>query len=248
MFGAPLNFEDQSSHCQSRDAHTQAHAQTEEFAVEVNRRTKAAHAFDNLTTPTMSGGLYGHSEQVLPGLIWYRFDQGYFEDKPLWFKSLKPSATGSTLGWKDLNQVGPGDTTPDTLPIGKKVSFSMLIKGYFVPKVTGLHIFALGSDDSSYLWWGKHATTVTQDKTLGSASISLPGTRDRQKWFQVMALQMTAGTAYPLSIMYGQNLGAWHLVFGFLASGQSKYTTDGTGYFYGRVAAGTTIAASVQIV
>lgn len=252
MFGAPLKFEGQASLCQPQGAHPQApahahaHPHAEDFTED--RKTKAALSFANLTTPTMSGGLYGHSDQALPGLIWYRFDQGYFEDKPLWFKYLKPSATGSTLGWTDLNQVGPGDNTPDTLPIGKKVSFSILIKGYFVPKVTGAHYFIMGSDDSSYLWWGQDAATVTQDKTMGTAIISLPGKRSRERWWQLVTLRMTAGTAYPLSIMYGQNLGAWHLVFAFKAPDQDKPTQDGTGYFYGRVAAGTTIAASVEVV
>lgn len=244
MFGAPLNFE-QAPHSRSQGP------QTEGFTVasEATRKRKAAEAFANLTTPTMSGGLYGQTDEPLPGLIWFRYDQGYFEDKPLWFQNMKPTATGSTQGWTDLNQVGPGDTTPATLPIGKTDSFSMLIKGYFVPKTTGVHQIILGSMDSSYLWWGAPAATLTQDKTLGTASISLPGKKKiGQKWWQIQHVQMTAGTAYPLSIMYGLDIGVWHLFFAFVAPGQSQFTQDLTGYIYGRVATGTTIAASVEIV
>lgn len=181
------------------------------------------------------------SDTASPGLLWYRFDQGYFEDKPLWFKSLKPTAYGSTRGWVDLNQVGPGDTTPNTLPIGKKTYFSMLLKGYFVPKMTGVHLFSLASDDASYMWWGVHAITQTYDKTAGSASIVIPGTRDKTSSCSV-ALKLTAGTAYPLSIMYGQSVGAWHLHFQFTPPGLETPIVDGTDYLFNRVPKSTKVA------
>lgn len=240
MIGAPLEFTEcfSSSHSLSASdlSPTSAEMHAEAAAM------KALMAWSLVTSPSMTGSLPGQ-DQARPGLIWYRYDQGYFADEPTWFKSLQPSAGDKTQGWTDLNQVGPKDGTPGTLPIAKTVLFSMLIKGYFVPKMTGIHHFTLSSDDASYLWWGANAAVSTPNKKTSSASIALPGVHALVTGS--VSLIMTAGTAYPLSIMYGQGSGNWHLQFSFVPPATSVSSSDGTGYYYAIVAPGTVVAGDV---
>lgn len=207
-------------------------------------RSKAMQAFSDATTPSMTAGVYGTPpDTVLPGLIWYRYDQGYFADNPAWFKSLTYSAADRTFGWADMNHVGPGDNTPNYLPIGQTSAFSLLVRGYFIPKTTGVHIFKLGSDDASYLWWGSEAAVPTPSKTVMTASIALPG--EHPLIFGSVSLNMAAGTAYPLSIMYGQNRGGYGFKFSFVSPG-SPETTDGTGYYFSDLPSNTIVASAVK--
>lgn len=193
----------------------------------------------------MKPGVEGLPDRVAPGLMWYRFDQGYFNDNPKWFKNLNPTSGDVTLGWSGLNLIGPGpgDDSTNTLPVSQSENFSFLIKGYFVPKVSGIHRFTLGSDDASFMWWGAAATVATAEKNIHDASISNPGVHPPIQ--ASVSFNMSAGTAYPLAIMYGQKSGGYNLTFAFTPPGGQE-TNDGTGVYYSMVTSDTVIASALR--
>lgn len=207
------------------------------------RQFKAEQAFGDATAPSMTASVEGLPDRASPGLIWYRYDQGYFNDNPKFFQSLKPTVGGVTMGWKDLKHVEPSDITSNFLPINQYERFSFLIKGYFVPKTSGIHMFTLGSDDASYMWFGSAATVATANKSFRDASISLPGIHGVVT--KSVSFNLSAGTAYPMAIMYGQGGGGYNLQFSYAPPG-GQSTTDGTGVFYCIVTSDTVIASAVR--
>lgn len=210
---------------------------------------KAAQVWFTQTSPSVTGvvDMGDDPNNSFPGLFWYRFDQGYFANNPLWFTGLQASAFNQTSGWGTLDQLfsqpvshGP----PAALPNGQ-VSFSLLVKGYFIPMVTGIHQFMLECADAGYMWLGGPATASTTDKSIRSASIAIPGNHARTS--RSVSYKLIAGTAYPLSIMYGQNAAGGDLHFSFTPPYSSAKILDGTGYFFSLLALNTVVATSVMV-
>lgn len=233
MIGAPLDFNECFS---QEDLPPPQDTYEEEIARE---KAMSMWVYDTAPSMTTLPGLDWVG--FVPGLVWYRYDQGYFADDPTWFTaSLTPSAVSLTRGWEEE---GPQDMKQNPTPV--PTVFSALFKGYFIPRTTGVHRFTLASGNASHLWWGQSAATEAQSKTLASASISLPGFHRLVRGST--SLLMNSGTAYPLSIMYGQNTGPgiWNLRFSFTVPGSSTVTTDGDGYFFAILPEDTVISADV---
>lgn len=165
---------------------------------------------------------------TVPGLKWARYDQGYFKDSPSWFQGLTASATGITNGWTDINQK-PLSKSQGFLPIAQYIQFSFLISGTFVAQKSGIHTFQMSSDDASYMWIGPDALVDTSSALTSNAAIKAPGEHPNQG--SSVAVDMVAGQAYPLRIMYGQNMGDWNLRFSY-STPDGGNTTDGTGHFF----------------
>lgn len=183
-------------------------------------------------------------DSARPGLIWYRFDGGNFLDDPKWFMANDMTAGGKALTWKEGE--APVDLNPHA--IETPPMFSLLIKGYFVPRTTGLHRFTLESRSACYLWMGQSATVRTADKMMSSAAIALPGTHGLVKGS--VTFSMTAGMAYPLSLMYGQTTGpgVWNMRLSFTDPASSTETTDGTAYYFAILQKDTVVSADLVVV
>lgn len=166
--------------------------------------------------------------EMLSGLSWGRFDQGYFADSPAFFGGILFSASGFTSGWLGVSQT-TGTQPAGYLPISQNSQFSFLISGFFIPKVTGTHVLSMASDDASYLWLGPNALGLATSLSLSNASISLPGTHGVIPGST--SVSMVAGTAYPLFIMYGQGGGGYNLQLTYTPPGGNS-TSDGTQVFY----------------
>lgn len=163
--------------------------------------------------------------KLQPGLIWARYDQGYFNDNIDWFSGLTPSATGRTEGWTSINHT-PGDTAAGQLPTSKTTEFSFTISGYFVPQTSGSHSFVLASDDAAYFWMGSDATKAP---TTSNTSINNGGLHGLVPIKTDVTL--TAGQVYPILIMYGQNFGEFALQFVYSTPG-APMTATGKGFFF----------------
>lgn len=164
-----------------------------------------------------------------PGLSWFRYDQGYFNDQPSAFRGLTPSESGTTNGWNDLDRT-PGGRTAGFLPISKTSKFSFVVSGMFVPLKTGAHKFLLSSDDASYMWIGSGAVGDFTTFSTSSAKINLGGLHGNNT--QSVDMDMLAGQAYPLLIMFGQNEGGFNLEFAFKVPDRDSFISDGTAYFF----------------
>lgn len=166
-----------------------------------------------------------------PGLGWFRYDSGYFNDDLSFFKSKYNGASdvGMTTGWAGVNQV-VGDSNSMYLPISSANGSTFVISGYFFPNFSGLHQFFMSSSDASYLWLGDAATVLSASKKISDASISIPGIHPLTQG-SLFSMIMTAGHAYPLSIIYGMG-SVGDLQFSFATPDSTTFTNDGTGYFF----------------
>ena len=97
--------------------------------------------------------------------------------------------------------------------------------GYFLAPTTGIYNFSLASDDGSYLWIGNNAVS---GYTTGNANVFATfntGTVISGN------IQLTAGTYYPIRVLYGNGVGGAYVTLSFSGPGIAT-TTDGTGYYF----------------
>lgn len=173
------------------------------------------------------------------GLLWKRYDQGYFADSPAWFTGQVPTASGVTNGWSDISRV-TGPTTSGLLPIAQTTQFSFLISGFFVAQRTGSHQFKLSADDAAYLWIGPTQALSTTD--TANASISLAGIHGNNS--SSVTFDLVVGRAYALTLLYGQSEGGWNLQFSFVPPGGVE-GYDGTSCYYSTLPSGTQVADTI---
>jgi len=105
--------------------------------------------------------------------------------------------------------------------------YSWMWKGYFLAPNTGTYTFYTTSDDASHLWIGAIAKTgyTTSNATVNNGG--LHGARERSG-----TISLSAGTAYPMRIMFGENTGGDIMTVAFAGPSISK-TTNGSGYYFG---------------
>lgn len=107
--------------------------------------------------------------------------------------------------------------------IGENISYQWV--GYFLAPSTGTYNFRLTSDDGSYFWIGNNAISdYTTSNTIVSANF-FTGTVTSQN------VQLTAGTYYPVRLLYGNGGGVGSISLSFSGPGIAN-RTDGTGYFF----------------
>jgi hypothetical protein len=120
--------------------------------------------------------------------------------------------------------IGEGATNSVNYPsIGDNISYQWI--GYFLAPTTGIYNFSLNSDDGSYFWIGNNAIS---GYTTGNANVFATfntGTVTSGN------IQLTAGTYYPVRVLYGNGLGAAFITLSFSGPGIAN-RTDGTGYFF----------------
>jgi len=107
--------------------------------------------------------------------------------------------------------------------IGDNISYQWV--GYFLAPTTGIYNFRLASDDGSYFWIGNNAVS---GYTTGNANVFATfntGTVTSGN------IQLTAGTYYPVRVLYGNGVGAAYITLSFSGPGIAT-TSDGTGYFF----------------
>jgi hypothetical protein len=107
--------------------------------------------------------------------------------------------------------------------IGANISYQWV--GYFLAPTTGIYNFSLASDDGSYFWIGNNAVS---GYTTGNANVFATfntGTVTSGN------IQLTAGTYYPVRVLYGNGTGAAYITLSFSGPGIAT-RTDGTGYFF----------------
>lgn len=107
--------------------------------------------------------------------------------------------------------------------IGADISYQWV--GYFLAPTTGVYNFSLNSDDGSYFWIGNEAVS---GYTTGNAQVFATfntGTVTSGN------IQLTAGTYYPVRVLYGNGTGSAYVTLSFSGPGIAT-TSDGTGYFF----------------
>ena len=104
-------------------------------------------------------------------------------------------------------------------------NFTQDWRGYFLAPTTGIYNFYLSSDDASYMWIGNEAVAgYTTTNALVSSNWNL-GTITSPN------VQLTAGTYYPVRILWGNQASTGSLSFAFSGPGIAA-TTNGAGYFF----------------
>jgi hypothetical protein len=96
--------------------------------------------------------------------------------------------------------------------------------GYFLAPTTGTYNFSLNSDDGSYFWIGNNAVS---GYTTGNANVSATFTTGTVTSGNI---SLTAGTYYPVRLLYGNGIGGAYITLSFNGPGIAS-RTDGTGYF-----------------
>jgi len=106
--------------------------------------------------------------------------------------------------------------------------------GYFYAATTGNYLFALTSDDGSYMWLG---TEAIAGYTIGNCIINNGGAHGAVTLYSA-AQVLTAGYYYPIRIFYGNGGGASQLTVYYADPGLG-YTINGTNrYFFNSVTGG----------
>ncbi len=105
-------------------------------------------------------------------------------------------------------------------------NISVMIKGYFVPSISGLWTFYLTSDDASFMWIGEVAK---RGYTKDNAFV-------KNGWWHGMleqrnSINLEANRAYAIRIVQGNNFGPGDLKVEFEGPGVPR-TTNGRGYYY----------------
>lgn len=139
---------------------------------------------------------------------------GYYASVPSWF--LTATLHGDTNTTTSINNF---TSSAD--------SYSWMWLGYFIPTTTETYTFYTSSDDASHLWVGTYATS---GYTTGNCTVNNGGDHGTQEASGTAAL--TAGTIYPIRIMYGENAGADTMTVSFSTPTITK-TTNGLGYYFG---------------
>ena len=99
--------------------------------------------------------------------------------------------------------------------------------GYFLAPTTGNYTFSLASDDRSWMWIGNDALSgaFTTSNYITSTTYNT-GTITSTN------IAMTAGTYYPIRIVYGNGAVAGFGISLSFTGPSIASTTNGTGYFF----------------
>jgi hypothetical protein len=107
--------------------------------------------------------------------------------------------------------------------IADNISYQWL--GYFLAPTTGTYNFSLNSDDGSYFWIGNNAIS---GYTTGNANVFATYTTGTVVSGNI---SLTAGTYYPIRLLYGNGIGGAYITLSFSGPGIAT-TSAGTGYFF----------------
>jgi hypothetical protein len=146
---------------------------------------------------------------------------GYFNDSVAYFTSNSPIATGYTTSLANIEY-----GTNGARPVNGSDYYSVQWTGFFFAQTSGSYQFSLESDDASYFWIG---ATATSGFTTANANINNGGVHGMNKVSTTQTL--TAGTLYPVRIMYGENAGGDDCKFEVIVPG-GAVVTNGTGWFF----------------
>ena len=130
---------------------------------------------------------------------------GYYADNVSWFSGT-PVASGSSAGLSSVALATSGFSVNTMQPVsGVGTLFSLRLAGTLVAQATGAHAVLLSSDDSSFLWLGANATAPSASNAL------VPNGGLHAMRAARASVNLTAGVAYPLLVVYGQNFGSYGL-------------------------------------
>ena len=181
--------------------------------------TYATAADDN---PNTGGLLEGRPWVNYAGIafapnIWRTDYEGYFNDVLSFFATAALKAAPNDYNGTDttINEAALAATT------------SIEYKGYFLASYTGTHTFYLNSDDASYLWLG---LTALSGYTTGNALVNNGGLHGPTE--VSAAVNLVAGTYYPVRIQFGNNTGPGVMTASYAHSGQAKTSTWTGKIFY----------------
>lgn len=107
--------------------------------------------------------------------------------------------------------------------IAENISYQWV--GYFLAPTTGVYNFSLNSDDGSYFWIGNNAVSGYTTSNANVVATFNTGTVTSSN------IQLTAGTYYPIRVLYGNGTGAAYITLSFSGPGIAT-RTDGAGYFF----------------
>ncbi len=123
------------------------------------------------------------------------YNGGYFADTMNWFTSNTVNYTASNISiMSNISSATNGNKT-----VNGAENYSVQWTGYFYALASGNHTFYTNSDDASYLWLGSNAISgFTSNNSLVNNG-GLHGMTQRSG-----ISNLTAGTYYPIRMMYGE--------------------------------------------
>jgi hypothetical protein len=155
-----------------------------------------------------------------PGLSFIVYS-GYFNDNTNFFKTASEIGRGSSVDGTNLTTITNG-----VMNVNQGQLFSIEFTGYFIPKESGFHTFAIASDDAAYFWIGPNAL---EGYNVTNASINLAGLHGTNE--NKNSINLTSGQYYPVRIQYGQNQGGCDCQFWFSTPSKTK-TYNLNGYIF----------------
>ena len=181
--------------------------------------TYATNADDNANTGGLLNGRpwVNYAGIAFAPNIWRTDYEGYFADVLSFFDTAALKAAPNNYNGTDttINEAALAATT------------SIEYKGYFLASYTGTHTFYLNSDDASYLWLG---LTALSGYTTGNALVNNGGLHGPTE--VSAAVNLVAGTYYPVRIQFGNNTGPGVMTASYAHSGQAKTSTWTGKIFY----------------
>jgi hypothetical protein len=157
------------------------------------------------------------------GLDWAVYNN-YFNDDVNFASKFNKWMSGT--GAVDLSTLN-GMTQNRITENGSQHQFSIEMRGFFMPNITGYWYFRTTSDDASYLWLGTVATSGWNTSNTTVNNGGLHGTTTRQSG----ALYLTANTYYPIRIQMGENWGWYDLKVEWIPP-NGNWTSNGNGYLF----------------
>lgn len=200
------------------------------------------HEFGKIPQPTnIKEGL------TTGGLDWTIY-RGYFNDN-LDFKSKFPvwmsgsGATNLNLNLSSLNSI-----TNNQLQENRgDHQFTIELKGYFLPNVTGYWHFRTTSDDASYLWiendidnsagiysnnkWNMMIKNRIKNWDRSNVKVDNRGLHPSQLR-QSSLVHLTAGRYYAILVYMGENYGRYNLSVEWLPPNGKAWSSNGIGLLY----------------
>ena len=108
--------------------------------------------------------------------------------------------------------------------------FAYKFSGFYVPTHTGKHYFRTYSDDASYVYidTGAGGATKTSGSYMGTRVVDNGGTHGG-RWREG-TINLTAGAIYPIEILFGENTGAFRMIYQFhgpnVSGSPNRYWSD----------------------
>lgn len=163
-----------------------------------------------------SGFSYEPALSYLSGIKRDYYNVGYYDDDPRWFSHESPAYT--TYPISVIEEPLDVSDPPD--------NFSVRWTGYFKAPTSETYTFYLESDDASAMWIGDAAKIGWR---LDNALIDNSGVHGAIE--KTASVNLTAGTYYPLQVVFGESTGGSILTFSYSTPMISK-TTDLSGLIY----------------